>query len=201
MSKRAITICYLLFSFFSFSSLNLIESNISPQPCKQTSNCRCTNLWDSDCDCQYYSIWSKTNFTGSSACGQKCFEICRETWQPHSIDFYNLNSPCPMPKIKRYSVHVFINSKCKEGVSAINHFKEVLEVLWDHIDFHIVYLSKRVIKNNTEQQGDKYELCAVKYYPKYEQYFPFLYCLNTDYQKIPANVKNCSIMHLSLIHI
>jgi len=82
--------------------------------------------------------------------------------------------------------------------------KKCWKFFWDQVDFEIVYIARedklskwgyRSSHGVPEIEGDVWELCAIKHYPEYHQYMPFLYCLNLDIKAIPHSVENCTKEH------
>lgn len=81
-------------------------------------------------------------------------------------------------------------------------FKILLEFLKDAVMLDIFYTGTIATDGVSsaggaaEIQGDLFQLCAMRYYPHYSRYMPFLYCMSKTRAAIPSNVENCTRAHL-----
>jgi len=173
-------------------------------PCTFTLpfSCGCKSIWDSDCYCSEST--NPSNRLSDHFCNN-CDTLYKECWNfNRTLSEYNLNNSCPVPLIEMIRVNIFTTSLNPEGIRVVNAWKEILEVMGDAVNFNLYFvLWKDENKNFASPLGprevllDTWMLCAIHHYPRYHDYYPYIYCLNNnnDNVSMATSLENCAKGH------
>jgi len=168
------------------------------RPCILTNNCSCDNLYESDCFCASPNVDNVQN----DSCDCDVFE--NECWDYHSsISKYDKN--CEFSMYKNVKIRVIIRSKDWESIMLMRAFKHVLEAAGGSIDFKFLFSAEEddntkygfKVENGNDEEilVDIMQTCIEYFYPKYEQYFPVLQCINSASTLSGINEKTNTIMY------
>jgi hypothetical protein len=98
---------------------------------------------------------------------------------------------------------MFVRSMSTWSAEALMSFKIVLEFMRDAIRLDVFYTGTIADDGQVasaggplEIAGDIFQLCAMRYYPHYSRYMPFVYCMSKTRTMIPYNAWNCSRAHM-----
>ncbi|KAJ3431774.1 gamma-interferon inducible lysosomal thiol reductase gilt [Anaeramoeba flamelloides] len=102
----------------------------------------------------------------------------------------------------KVAVEVVVESKCPwSGQFETEVAPKLIESIGDIFTMNFDFAAKYENNNNqltfscmhgpSECQGNRYELCAQKYYPDKWTYFNFIKCLDQDQSQIPFNAEKC----------